>query len=207
MSSPRIEDWLESLAAKTPTPGGGAVAALSAAIAAAQLGMVAAYTTGPKWHDREKRMQELHQTTASLQAGALGLIQADAEAFKSVGAAYQMPKATEQNKAARNAAIQAALTQAAQPPLQVAELAGQLVQISDELADAGNPNVISDVAVAAAAARAALESAIVNIEVNERDIKDMEVKQSLKEAVQTAATAIRMTTEIIQTVRKVLRKT
>lgn len=201
MDNVTINDWLESLAAKVPTPGGGAVAALAAAVAAAQLGMVAAYTTGPKWQDREERMQELSAELADLRAAALGLVSADAKAFSAVGAAYQLPKETEAEKTARKVAIQQSLALAADPSAKTAQLATHLVKIAEEIAASGNPSVISDVAVSASVARAALESAIVNIEINEHALEDLGTKQDLKQAVVDATEAIQDADVVIETVR------
>ncbi|HSX24077.1 MAG TPA: cyclodeaminase/cyclohydrolase family protein [Candidatus Saccharimonadales bacterium] len=202
MDNIKVTDWLDNLAAKTPAPGGGAVAALAAAVAAAQLGMVAVYTTGPKWQDREVQMQELNEQLALLRTEALALVQADTEAFAKVGAAYQLPKTSDVETAARSAAIQKALAAAAEPPVQTAKVAELLVEIAAKLAHAGNPNVISDVAVGAALARSALEAAIVNIEINERELVDAAAKHSLQSAAQHANEIILKAQEVIKTVRK-----
>lgn len=201
MNSVSINDWLESLAAKVPTPGGGAVAALAAAIAAAQLGMVAIYTTGPKWQDREAQMQELHKELAELRNKALALVEADAAAFAKVGAAYGLSKETDGEKAARAQTIQEALAGAADPPVKTAQLAGRLVEIAAEIATTGNPSVISDVAVGASLAKASLESAIVNIEINEHSIKDPSAKQKLRQAVEDASDFIQEADNVVGVVR------
>lgn len=201
MTNASVNDWLESLAAKQPTPGGGAVAALSAAIAAAQLGMVAIYTTGPKWQDREARMLELSKELDDLRTRALALVEADAKAFAKVGAAFGLPKETDDQKAARTQAIQAALAQAADPPAKTAKLAGRLVEIATEIATTGNPSVISDVAVGASLAKASLESAIVNIEINEHAIKDSATKQELQQAVEDASDFIQEADNVVEVVR------
>lgn len=201
-----LEAWLDSLAAKAPTPGGGAVAALAAAIAAAQLGMVAIYTTGPKWQDREADMQKLSDELGDLRTEALRLVKADAEAFARVGSAYQLPKTTDAEKAVRQAAIQQALLLAAEPPRQTAQLAIKLIKPAEMLEDRGNPNVISDVAVASAMIRAALEAAIVNIEINERHIEDTDTKQRLQKVIEEAEQALAATDNVTETVRKHIRQ-
>lgn len=190
MDNVKIIDWLDKLADKSPTPGGGAVAALSAAISAAQLEMVAIYTTGPKWQDRETRMNELAKNLSGLRARALDLIHADSEAFSEVGSAYGLPKSNDHEKSARKSAIQKALISASQPPVDTTKLAIKLVSIAVELAKTGNPSVISDVAVGATMARSALESAVVNIEINQHSIKDQNTVNTLKSAVKEAADAI-----------------
>lgn len=157
MDSVILKEWLADLAAKQPTPGGGGVAALHAATAAALLGMVTIYTTGAKWADREAEMKKLHEEVAELRHQALDLIDADAQAFAGVGEAYKLPKATYDEKQIRTEAIQKALIAAAEPPCQVVKLTTRLVEIAQKIAKTGNPNVISDVAVAAHTAQAALQ--------------------------------------------------
>ena len=201
MDSIGIAAWLDSLAAKQPTPGGGAVAALSAAIAAAQLEMVAAYTTGSKWQDREARMNELSAELAKLRSNALELVKSDAEAFAEVGSAYGLPKETDSEKAIRKTAIQKALKAAAQPPMRTAKLSERLAEIATEISTSGNPNVISDVAVGASLAKASLESAIANIEINQHALEDTEAKKLLHAAVQDAQDAIQDADAVIETVR------
>ena len=184
-----VADWLSSLADRTPTPGGGAAAALSAATSAALIGMVSGYTTGGKWADREARMRDINEEAARLRADALQLADDDAEAFGLVGSAYGMPKETPEQQAERSAAIQKALIAAAEPPARVADLAARLVELAGELVDAGNPNVISDVAVAASSARAALDAAVVNIVINRGQIRDEAVTARLDASVSDARRA------------------
>lgn len=193
--------WLEQLAAKQPTPGGGGAAALLAATAAALVGMVSIYTTGPKWADESDRMQAIHAEADSLRVRARELIAADAAAFTAVGSAYSLPKATEDEKLARQAAIQTALIGATKPPQAVAEIATQIIALAKELVVAGNPNVISDVAVAAASAKAALESAIVNIAINAKLITDTSVSEDLSACIKQAEAAINQASEVITKTR------
>jgi formiminotetrahydrofolate cyclodeaminase len=168
----RIGEWLGVLGSRTPTPGGGAAAAMLAAVSASLLQMVSLYTTGQRWSDREERMLEIAAEAADLRAAALELAHADELAFASVGAAYGLPKGSDEERARHQAAVQEALLGAVQPPLRVGELSVRLVALATELAGAGNPNVISDVAVASSSARAALESAVVNIEINRGSLRD-----------------------------------
>lgn len=201
-----IGTWLGELADRQPTPGGGAVAALSAALSAALIGMVTSYTTGPKWADVDERMQAVNKEAAELRAQAVALIQEDTVAFTRVGTAYGLPKTTPKEKQVRQRSIQAALVAAAKPPRVTAGLALRLVAIAEELVDSSNPNVISDVAVAASTARAALEAAIVNIEINEQLITDEQEKDVLKVAVTQAELAIKKAAVVVQRVRESMGK-
>jgi len=98
--------WLASLASRNPTPGGGAAAALCAATAAGLIGMVTAYTTGPRWADRPERMRQLNDEAARLRTAAVGVADDDAAAFSAVGAAYKLPAETDEQKEVRRASIQ-----------------------------------------------------------------------------------------------------
>jgi methenyltetrahydrofolate cyclohydrolase len=175
----RISEWLDELADRTPTPGGGAVAALCAASSAALLEMVANYTTGKKWVDREEAMKALVAEAGTLRKRAGDLADADTEAFAAVGAAYGLPRGTDEEKAERSAAIQRATLGATEPPVQVGRLAARLVELADGLVEPANPNVLSDVGVAAATARAALSGSVVNITVNAALLRDANAARGL----------------------------
>jgi methenyltetrahydrofolate cyclohydrolase len=199
-----VDGWLAELARRSPAPGGGAAAALCAATAAGLIGMVTAYTTGPRWADRQERMQQLNDEAARLRADAVVVADDDAAAFSAVGAAYQLAAETNEQKAVRRASIQQALIGAAGPPAQAGRLAARLVQMAQELADSSNPNVVSDVAVAASAARAALESAIVNIEINLRELHDVHETARLGSIVSDLETAISAAGSVVGAVREKL---
>jgi methenyltetrahydrofolate cyclohydrolase len=182
--------WLDQVADHTPTPGGGAVAAVLAAMSAALLSMVANYTTGPKYADPEPRMAEMLTELAALRTTAMRLADDDVEAFAMVAAAYKLPRSTDEEKQARTAGIQAALRTAAGPPTEVGWVAATLVELAEELAEHGNVNVISDVAVASATARAALESAVLNIDINRFQIRDEREKARLSTVVERLRNAV-----------------
>lgn len=204
MEDTPIKQWLSQLADKTPTPGGGAAAALFAATSAALLGMVSNYTIGGKWTDREARMKQLVDEAETLRARALEIAQEDAVAFSAVGTAYGLPRTTDDEKEQRRTAVQAALVGAAVPPSDVVAVAQTLVAIAEELAEAGNPNVISDVAVAASGISAALESAIVNIEINAALIRDEDKKKELAQLVSDASGAMEAAKATVQRVRQAI---
>ena len=181
ISSETVNSYLTRLAAKQPTPGGGAAAALHAAQGAALVAMVARYTTGPKYGDHAALVERTTKVADELVSEALRLADADEEAFQAVIDAYRLPSDTEELKAAKTSAIQAALVQAAQTPAQLVKVAGDVVDLATGLADVANPNVISDVAAAADAARAAATTARVNIDINVVAIKDQSARSLLKE--------------------------
>ena len=172
ISDDKIGDFLERLAARVLAPGAGAAAAIHAAHGAALLGMVARYTTGPQYAQHEDAIGRIIAEVDELRVLALRLADADADAFIAVNAAYRLPSASPEEKAARSTAIAQALVHAAWPPAQVISVAGMVVDLAEALATIGNRNVISDVAAAAEAARAAVAIARVNIEINLASITD-----------------------------------
>jgi formiminotetrahydrofolate cyclodeaminase len=170
MRDETISAFLDQLAARVPAPGGGATAALHAAQSAALLAMVARYSNGAKYD--AALMDHVITEAEGIRSDALTLAEADAAAFGAVADAYGLARQTPEQQEARSAAIAEALAGAARPPADVVRLALLLVSLAEELLPAGNRNVITDVAAAAEAARAAAVTAQVNIEVNLRGIKD-----------------------------------
>ncbi|MFR9750065.1 cyclodeaminase/cyclohydrolase family protein [Nocardia sp. 004] len=161
-----LAQYLNELAAKIPAPGGGAVAALHAAQAAALVAMVARYTTRAKDADNRPVVDRIIVAADAARERALLLADADAAAFTAVGAAYAMPKATEEDLTARTAAITSALLEAARVPAAVVDEADEVLSLASELFPIGNPNVVTDIGAAADACRAAAASSQLNIEIN-----------------------------------------
>ena len=179
ISSETINDYLARLASREPTPGGGAAAALHAAQGAALVAMVARYTTGTKYEQHAELVARIISSADGLVAQALRLADADQHAFQGVIDAYKLPAGTDDLKAARTASIQGALVQAAKTPAQLILVAGAVVDLATELFEVANANVISDVAAAVDAARAAATTARVNIDINVVAIKDTETRSLL----------------------------
>lgn len=179
ISSETINDYLSRLASRQPTPGGGAAAALHAAQGAALVAMVARYTTGPKYEQHAALVARITSAADHLITEALRLADADEHAFQSVIDSYKLPSDTEQLKATKADAIRDALVQAAHTPAQLIKVSGEVVDLATELFDVANPSVISDVAAAADAARAAATTARVNIDINVVAIKDTAARTRL----------------------------
>jgi methenyltetrahydrofolate cyclohydrolase len=170
MRDDTIAAFLDQLAARVSAPGGGATAALHAAQAAALLAMVARYSDGPRYD--AGLMNRIVTEADALREDALALAEADAKAFDAVAEAYRLPRTTERETSARSAAISSALAGAARPPADVVRTALLLVSLAEDLLPAGNHSVITDVAAAAEAARAAAVTARLIIEVNLKGITD-----------------------------------
>ena len=153
--------------------GGGAASAVAGAMGAALVGMVARLSVGKKnmpepdsfYQDIDRRAQEL---AAALMAGS----NQDSAAFDRVMAAFRMPKSTDEEKAARRAAIQQATIQATEIPLQNAENCARVLQLAAQLKDRSNKNAASDLECAVYLATAGLKGALSNAEINIPGIKD-----------------------------------
>jgi formiminotetrahydrofolate cyclodeaminase len=174
-----ISGYLERLAAREPAPGGGAAAALHAAQGAALLGMVARYTTGEKYAAHAEQVAAITEESDQLRWRAVELAAEDALAFTAVTDAYQLPRADDEQKAARSRAITRALAGAARPPAAVIAVAARVVALAESLLPYGNPNVVTDIAAATEAARAAATTARINVEINLGGIKDEAVRAEL----------------------------
>jgi formiminotetrahydrofolate cyclodeaminase len=164
-----VAEYAARLAAGEPTPGGGSGAALVGALGVALGEMAANFTRGKDtWEHIEAPLQRLEQHRAAL----LALTDADASAYAPVGAAYALPRGSDEEKAARREAIQTALKQAAQVPLRAVEEIVAAIEELPTLAEYANKNLLSDVGVAAAFTLAALKTAWLNVEINLSGIKD-----------------------------------
>ena len=199
MRDDTIAAFLDQLAARVPAPGGGATAALHAAQAAALLAMVARYSDGPKYD--AGLMNRIVTQADTLREGALALAEDDENAFRAVAEAYRLPRSTERETSARSAAIASALAGAARPPADVVRTAHRLVGLAGELLPAGNRTMITDVAAAAEAARAAAITARMIIEVNLRGIRDLVLAQEFGDAAALADTVAERADAIVAAVR------
>ncbi|MGI5861239.1 MAG: glutamate formimidoyltransferase [Myxococcales bacterium] len=168
-----LTDFLEEMAAPTPTPGGGSASALSGAVGASLLAMVAGLTSGKKGY--EAVSDEMAQRKAALtpmRAKFHAFIDKDAKAFDKVMAAFKLPKNTDEEKAARSAAIQEATKGACEVPLEVMSLAVEALEHGMAVAEKGNKNSITDAGVGAMHLQTALQGAHLNVQINLPSIKD-----------------------------------
>jgi formiminotetrahydrofolate cyclodeaminase len=205
ISDEKIGEFLDRLAARVPVPGGGAIAALQVAQAAALLGMVARYTSGGRYTEHQETIGHIISEVDELRGIALRLADADADAFTAVTDAYQLPQDSSEEKELRAAAIHRALVNAAWPPAQVISVAEVVMNIAEALAGIGNRNVISDVAAAAEAARAAAATARVNIEINLADISDEQASLEIIAQADKADAVIARAEQVTATVREHIR--
>jgi glutamate formiminotransferase len=166
-----VEPFIEQLAAPTATPGGGSAAAASAAMATALATMVASMSRGKKAYVQyERELSEKLSQLSQLREEFKSAIDADAESYNSVMSAYKKAK----ESAEANGLINSALKRATSVPLSVAERANALRNIIEALHPITNPNMKSDLTVAAALAKAAIEGALANVEINLESLRDPE---------------------------------
>lgn len=168
-----IEQFLEDLAGKSSTPGGGSAAAVIGAMGASLVSMVANFTAGKKGYESvNDEMQSILERSERYRTLFVDMIQDDVDVFNGVMAAYGMSRDTDEEKESRSSAIQEALKKATVVPLGCAVLCLDVIELSRLVAEKGNANVISDAGVAVLAAEAALGSAALNVYINIANIKD-----------------------------------
>ena len=171
-----LKDYLDDAASSSPTPGGGSVSALIGALGSTMAQMAANFTVGKeKFKDVEDEVKELLERCEDACLRLLDLMEEDIAAYSIVTGAYRMARQTEEQKRQRSAKIQEALGEAMQAPLEVCRQCLYLMQAVRSLSEVANPNLASDVGVAAVFARAAFQGAKLNILVNLANIKDKEL--------------------------------
>jgi len=173
--SPSVSDFLEALGSASPTPGGGTGAAVTGALGASLVRMLALLTVGrEKYADHEELMQAVAEHAAEEQANLMNLAAEDAGAYDAVGAAFKLPRESDEDKAARTAAIQEALKGACEVPLKIMERCLEVIALAKTAVTRGNTNAASDGAAGAEFARSALKVASYNVRINLASIKDTE---------------------------------
>ncbi len=165
--------FLDDLASKNATPGGGSVAALMGAQSAALISMVCNLTLGKANYEHvEADMQALLISAEALRKQFTEMIQADIDVFDKLMAAYRLPKETDEEISARSELIQHVLTEAIEVPLLCAKACREAMDLCQSAGEKGNLGVISDAGVAIMAAYAGLKSAALNVHINANCLKD-----------------------------------
>ena len=181
-----IQTFLDELASKASTPGGGGGAAVNGAIGAALISMVANFTIGKKgYEDVHDEFTSILNQSEDLRSKLTDAIKDDVDVFNRVMAAYGMSKDTEDEKKIRTEAIQSALKEATDVPLTCAKLCREVIDLSESAAENGNTNVISDAGVALLAGYAGLRSAALNVYINIGGIKDKEFADDRRQQLET----------------------
>jgi glutamate formiminotransferase/formiminotetrahydrofolate cyclodeaminase len=195
--------FVERLAAGTATPGGGAAAAYAGAMAAGLVGMVARLTLGKKkYAEVEAEMQSVLESADKLRADLTASVEADSAAFEAVMEAFKLPKGSDEQIAAREAAVDQAYVHAAEVPMRVARDAVAVMGLAAIAVEKGNVNAISDAGSSAYLARAALSGAGLNVRSNAAVVKDRGTAEAwLKEIAGLEARAKETLAAIEQTLR------
>jgi len=168
-----VGDFLDKLASNAPAPGGGSVAAVGGALGAALISMVCNLTLGKKGYEGvQADIEALVAQSEALRAELQGLLDEDVAAYSAYSHTAKMPKDTEEEKAVRTAAMQAALKNATMVPLHIAEAAVKVMDLCLPAAEKGNKWAVSDAGVAVLMAEAALRAAALNVLINLGTIKD-----------------------------------
>ena len=202
-----VKEFLNKVAGSDPVPGGGSIAALNGAVASALTAMVANLTIGKKnYEEHEELMNHIASLALREKDVFIADIDRDSEAYDAVFACFKMPKATDEEKAVRSAAIQEATRHAALIPMEVARKALEVMPVIADIARLGNRNAITDACVAMMAARSAVLGALLNVRINLGVLKDKEFVLGLQaEADRIEQTACRKEKELLDAVNQDLR--
>jgi methenyltetrahydrofolate cyclohydrolase len=177
-----VSDLLAAFRSPDPTPGGGSAAALGGAAGASLLAMVAALPKPQASSDEDiAALQRAGARCTDLALQLERLVDKDTDAYDLVVGAYRMPKATDEEKSARTAGIQAALQAATEAPLEVMRRCSEALGFADTVARLGNANASSDVKVAVALLGAGLAGAHENVEINLGSMKDAAYVQRVRQ--------------------------
>jgi formiminotetrahydrofolate cyclodeaminase len=181
-----MPEFLAALGSSAPTPGGGAASALAGALCAALTEMVAQLTAGrARFAQVDGPMRAVIAQAQRIRADLLALMDEDERAYAAVSAAYKLPKTSEDERARRDDAVQAALRSAMQPPLRVMERACSAMELASEVAASGNPSVVSDAGCAALLGETAVRAAALNVLANVVLMRDQDVAIQAREAAST----------------------
>lgn len=175
-----LTEFAEETASESPAPGGGSIAAYMGALGAALSTMVANLSAHkPGWDDRWKEFSDYAERGHALMTRLLALVDEDTAAFNKIMAVFSMPKSTPEEKAARAEALETATLYATEVPLRTMEASYDVFDYAEAMAREGNPASVSDAAVGALAARAAVVGALLNVRINAAGLKNRENAEKL----------------------------
>ncbi|MDO4757700.1 MAG: glutamate formimidoyltransferase [Rikenellaceae bacterium] len=191
--------FAEETASESPAPGGGSISAYMGALGAA-LGTMVANLSSHKagWDEKWEHFSNYAEQGQALMAELLYLVDEDTEAFNRIMAVFAMPKTTDEEKAARSEALQAATLYATEVPLRTMQAAAKVMPLVRAMAEEGNPNSVSDAGVGALAARSAVLGARLNVRINAAGLKDKTKAEEL------TAEADRIACEVMKAEEEIL---
>ena len=177
----KTAEFVDLLASDAPAPGGGSAAALEGALGAALTAMVCGLTVGKKKYAEFQELAESAQAKATdLKARFVDVMDRDTEAFNVVSAAFGMPKETDEEKAARSAAIQKGLEGCTKTPFEMMELAVETLELTASILGKSNDSAASDLGVSALSLRAAIQGAWLNVLINIGSLKDQALAEDYR---------------------------
>lgn len=169
----QVTEFVNLMASDAPAPGGGSAAALEGALGAALTAMVCALTVGKKkYADVQELAVESQKKAEDLKARFVDVMDRDTEAFNAVSAVFAMPKDTDEQKAARKAAMQEALKGCTKTPFEMMQLACETLELTRSLVGRLNASAASDLGCSALSLRAAIQGAWLNVLINVSGIND-----------------------------------
>ena len=178
----QINAFADLLASDAPAPGGGSAAALEGALGAALTAMVCGLTVGKKkYADYQDLAAKTQSKTLELKARFIDVMDRDTEAFNLVSAAFGLPKETDEEKAARSAAIQQGLQACTRTPFEMMELAVETLELTDAIVGKSNSSAVSDLGVSALSLRAAIQGAWLNVLINIGSLKDRDLAEDYRQ--------------------------
>lgn len=198
----KLNDFADETASESPAPGGGSISAYVGALGVSLATMVAnlsSHKTG--WDERWKEFGDWAEKGQSIKQQLLNMVDEDTAAFNKIMAAFGLPKSSEEEKKARQQAIQDATKYAIEVPLKVMELSLKSMDVIKAMALHGNPNSVSDAGVGALCARSAVMGAYMNVRINASGYKDTEfVSEVLQKGSAIEKQAMDLEAEIIRIV-------
>ncbi|MBL6988157.1 MAG: glutamate formimidoyltransferase [Bacteriovoracaceae bacterium] len=198
-----LDKFIDILASDAPAPGGGSIAALAGTLSASLATMVTNLTHGKKdFKENWNRMEETGVEGQKLKVWFSNAIDRDTDSFNDVMDAMRLPKKTDEQKAARDQAVEKAYIKCTLVPLEVLEHTTKLIPILTDAAKYGNPNCVSDVGVAAHCMSTCAEGAILNILINLKNIKNESFKKDCKKMIERWSSLINAEKEKIITIVK-----
>ena len=194
--------FADLLASDAPAPGGGSAAALEGALGAALTAMVCSLTVGKKkYAEHEELAKSVQARAADLKERFVDVMDRDTEAFNVVSAAFGMPKATDEEKAARSEAIQEGLKGCTKTPFEMMELAVEALELTASVLGESNDSAASDLGVSALSLRAAIQGAWLNVLINIGSLKDAALAEDYRQRGEALlAKALPLADEIYSTV-------
>ncbi len=177
----KTSEFVDLLASDAPAPGGGSAAALEGALGAALTAMVCSLTVGKKkYADVQELVEAAQKKALDLKARFVDVMDRDTEAFNVVSAAFGMPKGTDEEKAARSAAIQEGMKGCTKTPFEMMELAVETLELTASILGKSNDSAASDLGVSALSLRAAIQGAWLNVLINIGSLKDKELAEDYR---------------------------